>query len=83
MFPDAVSNEISITFEPNDDVVYVYFEIIDNTIVEEDKIRHLLLVAPDSSSTARTIVHIVDDDGKLKLWMQFHLICTSSHSCFI
>ena len=71
VFPDAVSNEIALIFQPNDSIVYVYFDIIDNVIVEEDKIIHLSLVTPDGNM-ARTAIHIVDDDGKLKLCIQFY-----------
>lgn len=79
MFPDAVSNEISITFTPNDDVVYVYFDITDNTIVEEDKIIHLLLVVPDGNMV-RTTIRIVDNDSKLNIVLSFTYFF---HSCYL
>lgn len=79
MFPDAVSNEIAIMFTPNDDVVYVYFDITDNTIVEEDKIIHLLLVVPDGNMV-RTTIRIVDNDSKLNIVLSFTYFI---HSCYL
>ena len=64
-FLDIESNKVSITFEPGQNFSYVGFDIIDNAIVEENRIVQLLLVVSNSNTrTALTIIHIIDDDGE-------------------